>query len=516
MDWAGFLTTLGQSLSYPAFWVGFGLVVFFALNRFAVSEACSDVVDPPVMARSFTTRFRYYLSATAYIGCYEFFFGLLVGIGSFPFLQGLLKEWIGSLELANGEAVIGTPAWAALVVTSVLPAAPGFRMIDKHVREALHRFASIPLKARALAAEILELVSRTEPKGDNAGGDNAARQQAGQLGWLYHAVEILQDGGENPRNASDYSQFFSRYGGVLQQTRRRKEQLDESLVQSENVVPVIANELNSQVNNAARFLSCALLQIEPSERAVRHTLRETLGLGELPKLEFDFNFKQIIIGLILILLLTFVIGVMTLGMVLPEGTRMSMPMIGFIAGWLPYAALMLVPPFIFAAGVQLHFMDVRQSRSQDAAFEDKLLALIGLFVGSFGIGILPPLAGMAMGAHIESNKWVMQVLPFGLTPACVGITFYLLATRSFLQSKWQAGILDFIVFAVVAGVCTWLSTYVATGFGLDIATAAQAPAFDNAVALRVFPVTAAVLVGVVGALQCSISRRTEVPRNAGG
>jgi hypothetical protein len=514
MDWEGFVNVLGQSIGDSAFWVGFVLVVVFALNRFAVSDSGPDESDPRVVARSFTTRFRYYLSAVAYVGCYEFAYGLLVGIGSFPFLQDILKEWIGTLNFTatDGSTVaIGTPAWAALAVTTILPAAPGFSAVDRKIRDTLQEFASIPHKARALAREIVAHLPERTAEDEAAGRGNdrdAARKRARQLDWLAKAVDTLQDGGDNPRNAPAYSGFFRTYGGVLQHARRRRQKLEESLTDSEVKTPLVIDELESMVNNAARFLACALLQIESSERDVRSALRETLGLTTLPVLQFDFNLKQIIISLIAVMALTFFIGVSTLKLALPQGGTLSIAMIGFIASWLPYSALMLVPSFIFAAGVQLYFMDLGQYRSKPAPLEDKLLALMSLFLLTFGIGILPPLLGMAWEQKIAGDNWVMQVLPFGLTPAFVALLFYFLSTRCFLQSRWGQMVLDFAVFAIVAGVSTWFATDVAIGFGLSIPDMSRVPSFTNEIALRVFSVTAGALVGTVGALQCLISRRT--------
>ena len=98
MDFTNFLVILGESLGYPAFWLGLFLVGLFAQNRFAQSKVISGIDDPQAVPRSFTTRFRYFLSSFAYIGYFEFFYGLLVGIGSLPVLQKLLTQWVGGLD----------------------------------------------------------------------------------------------------------------------------------------------------------------------------------------------------------------------------------------------------------------------------------------------------------------------------------------------------------------------------------------------------------------------------------
>lgn len=490
MDWNNFVATLGQSISDSAFWVGFVLVAVFALNRFAITDSSSDESDPPLNARSFTTRFRYYLSAATYVVCFEFAFGVLVGIGSFPFLQELLIQWIGALDTAGDAEKVGTPAWAALVVTTLLPAAPGFSKVDGKIRRTLHEFASIPHKARGLAKEIVR----------HLGERDGTREKSEQLRWLFGAMDDLKTESRNPHNSAAYVAFFTRYANVLEQARRKKGKLEQQKA------PL--DDLEQAVDNAARFLSCALLLSESSERNVRSAVRDTLQL-DLPRLRFDFNFKQIILGLVLVLALTFAAGVVTLGLALPEFSDISMPMIGFVASWLPYSALMLLPAFIFAAGVQLYFMDRRQYQLK-VQLEDKMLALIGLFVLTFGIGILPPLLGMSWREDLPAF-WYMQVLPFGLTPAVVAVLFYLLATRRFFRSTGLQVAFDLGVFAAVAGFVTWCATKIAFHFELSIPEVSKIDEFTNDIALRVFPATSAVLIGVVGTLQCLISRPRDAP-----
>lgn len=508
MHWSQAITNLQETIGNPAFWVGFVLVVFFAANRFAVSASTQDEFDPPVVPRSFTTRFRYYLSAATYVAFYEFAYLVLVSIGSFPFLQKLLEDWITTLGEAKNQE-IGTPAWAALVVTTILPPTYGFRDLDEKIRDILQKFASIPHKARRLAEEIVaELSMPAAQAGPVAGGDalDEPRRKARQLDWFYRSIDILQDSTKNEHNADAYKKFFKKYAGVLGYARRRRETLESSLHSSEAKAPFVIGELKNTVEYTARFLSCALLHIESSERSVRMTVRETLGLESLSKLEFDFNLKQIILTFFVLLTLTIVIGIATLDAALPENTRMSLAMIGFVVGWVPYSLVMLVPAFMFAAGVQLYFMDRKQGKTRPIPLEDQMLAVIWLFVLTFGIGILPVVLGMAWKQH-AGQPWVMQVLPFGLTPALVAVTFYFLASRHFVQSKWWEPALDFGVFAIVAGISTWFATFAAIGMQLDIGKMSGLSDINNDIALRVFPITSAVLIGLVGGLQCKLSRR---------
>ena len=184
----------------------------------------------------------------------------------------------------------------------------------------------------------------------------------------------------------------------------------------------------------------------------------------------------------------------------------------FIASWIPYAVLMLVPLFMLAAGVQLYFMDRRQLESVETPWEDKFLALSGLLAGAFCLGALPPLAGMAMQGRIEGAERMMQVLPFGLAPAVLAGTFYALATHCPFDTPKLNALLDFAVFSTTACVCIWLATLVAIAFGLDVAELAQVPEFSDEVALRVFPWTAVALVGALVTIHVASHEAVNEPR----
>ncbi len=519
MNWAEFIITLGQSLSYVAFWVGFVLVIIFAQNRFALSEAESEKDDPRVVPRSFTTRFRYSLSAIVYIGYFEFFYGLLVGIGSLPVLQDLLTQWIGSLALPAEDSTveIGTPAWAALFVTTVLPAAPGFSTVDTIVRKKLHNFASIPYKARGLALEIVDhlTVDFFDSAGDNAtdiadDDETNAKLKTAQLAWLLGAIEKLQSVNFNAAKAGDYKAFFDKdYQQIWSEAKEKNSLLEGSIDLPDSATTVIAPERDALVNSTARFLSCGLLLNESSERDARNVIRDRLGIADLPTLPFDFSLKQIILNLVLVLLLTFFSSVVALGLTLPDGWRgISSEIIGAIVYWLPFIAITMVTPFVFAAGVQLYFMDRQQLDRRKIPFEDRLLALIFLLLGTFGVGLLPTLLGMVAGNYDLSEKWVMQVVPSGLTPAFVALLFFILSSRRLTGSKWLDAVLDLGLFSAVAGFCSWLAATIAFHAGMDVAAMMRIDSLTNDVVLIVSPVTHAVMVGVIGAVQCSISRTT--------
>jgi hypothetical protein len=111
-----------------------------------------DELSPPLLPSSFTTGFRFQLAAATYIAIYLFAYIALLVIGSFPQLQETLAKLFGGL-LVTGSTVaptagdagavkepVGTPAWAALVATAVMPSIPGFSSIDTKIRGYLQDF----------------------------------------------------------------------------------------------------------------------------------------------------------------------------------------------------------------------------------------------------------------------------------------------------------------------------------------------------------------------------------------
>ena len=516
MNWTEFITTLGQSLSYPAFWVGFGLVALFAHSRFSASEPESNKEDPRVVSRSFTTRFRYALSAIAYIVFFESFFGLLVGIGSLPFLRDILADWIGGLKIPdNQDGEVGTPAWAALFVTAVLPSAPGFSTVDRAVRKALHNFASIPFKARNLARELLDNLKPeflNSLHGDYAvdvAGENAlAQHEAAQFAWLFDAIEKLKDNTMLGNKADDYKKFFEAdYRDIWNGVQQKKVQMSNCMDASERIV---ACERKALLEITARFFCCALLSNEPSERNARGTIRDKLGVAHLPRLQFDFNLGQIVLSIVLAVILAFLGALVGLGYALPHGfADVNEKMIGTILFWLPFTAATMAVPFIFAAGTRLYVRD-RYHTEDDIPFQDHLLVLISLFFFTYGVGIVPTLMGMVGGNYDLSKNWVMQIVPSGSTSAVVALLFYFLSSRHLVKSKWQAASLDILVFSAAAGFISWFTTYVAVCAGMDVEKMTRIEGLTNDVVLVVSPITHALMVGVIGAIQCYISRTKRI------
>lgn len=511
----GFVIVLGQSLGTSAFWIGFVLVMVFANSRFQLSDANPEKNDPLVVPRSFTTRFRYYLSASVYIAVFEFLYVLLVSIGSLPFLQGLLEEWIGSLD-QGGNVSVGTPAWAALIITSVIPSAPGFRTVDRNLRATLHDFASIPKKARGLANEILEQLRQAGYSAEQSNIDDAKpeNKRDDQLTWLNNAIQLLQHTTKNPSNATKYRQFFTTYKNILDDSAERRQQLEASIT---STGPLITTERDALIHSAARFLSCALLHIESSEREARNKVRGTLQLKGLSILPFDFKLKQIILNILLVMFLGFAGSILALALVLPEGWRsIDREIISLIFYWLPFIALTMVTPFILAAGLLLYFMDKRLYENKHTIeLEDRILAIFGLAIGCFCFGILPSLIGIMLADYELDSSWIIQIAPFGVTPACVGILFYALASWHSIKSEIVAGVIDAAIFSSIAGLFSYLAIRVSLSAGLEASQMTGIEVFTDQVMITVTPITYAIMVGITGAIQCNISRPMMKQASAG-
>jgi hypothetical protein len=263
------------------------------------------------------------------------------------------------------------------------------------------------------------------------------------------------------------------------------------------------------------MLSCALLQSESSERMVRSKIRSTLALAHLPRLPFDFNGTQIVLNFLLVVALTFGCSLVMLGFALPQGWPQlfanDSQIVKLVGYWLIPIAITMATPFVFAAGVQLYFLDRKQRTGRPAPLDSRLVAGFCLFAGAFAVGVLPTLLGMVAGNYVLTSNWVLQVIPSGVTPAVVALLFYFLSARHLVGARWLESILDVALFASLAGGSTYLVVKVASHSGMDFSAMTNIDALTHEIVLLVSVTTHAVMVGIVGAVQCSISRSTLAP-----
>ena len=125
-DAYGLISNFNEIVSHWPFWTGLASVMLFSLSRFNVTLPDIDELSPPLRPRSFTTAFRFWLAAFVYIGCYASLYLTLLVVGLVPQLREELAGVLGTPVSPS----IGTPAWAALVATAVLPALPWISSID--------------------------------------------------------------------------------------------------------------------------------------------------------------------------------------------------------------------------------------------------------------------------------------------------------------------------------------------------------------------------------------------------
>ncbi|MCI0430344.1 MAG: hypothetical protein L0210_07370, partial [Rhodospirillales bacterium] len=258
------ITILGHIVADPSFWIGLVTVLMFSLARFNERQRDEEEIDPPIPTRAFTTRFRYQLAALTYAGCYSLGYGGLIILGSFPFSQDILIGLIGAIK----DQKIGTPAWAAMAVTAVLPFFGPFQRFDTGLRVRLQDFASIPLKARRLANEIVSGITSSLRTGHDPAVDYAAFYTA-----LHDCIARLK---ASPRVSAQraYIRFFANY----QYVQDNLEQLAEGRHADNGTQKAeLPNAQWEKINKRlSRLIACAVLNVESDEFDAREALSREL------------------------------------------------------------------------------------------------------------------------------------------------------------------------------------------------------------------------------------------------
>lgn len=496
--------TLEQSLAEPSFWMGMILVFLFAQSRFQVTKLGGDEIDPPVAARSFTTRFRYLVAASTYVGVYQFIYCGLLSIGSFPFLQNLLTELIGSLSVEGDK--IGSPAWAALVTTSLLPSLPGFSGADDRLRDFLHEFASIPATARQVGNDLLKslrarLAAHEEAGEAESGQIELARKAFDYLGTHARALRRLS----NTRASSGYQRFFEKYQGYWQSLEDELAQL-ESTAKAQSPEPIIRERIAAIPNKAARYIACATLLVEDSEYLARQRLTNVFELNEMNLSGWQFRLVQIFISAVCV-------AIGTVG-----GALLASWFSGILAGhaapfqqaldqapryltWTLYAVPMFTLPLIFAAGVRMYLSDLAEFGEDTLEWEDRFAAGIVTFIGAYGLSCLPLLIAEAWRATPQSGVDLSKILPWGFAPAVFAVAFMIMSaqqlagTASFLDRAMNAAV-DVLAHAAPVALVSY-------GAAVYVASTAH-PATDLAATAAI---TTGFIAALLGPIQCAISRR---------
>jgi hypothetical protein len=512
------MAPLERIIADVAFWIGLVSVLLFAYSRFNVSLPDTDELSPPLEPRSFTTAFRFQLAAFTYVGLYAGVYFVLLLAGSFPWLQELVKELFGSLETADKESV-GTPAWAALVATSVLPSTPGFRWIDERWRLTLHDFASIPTKARMLGREILDALPHRAPKRPSDEASLATLLKAlGRHKERFTAIQELAqalvqtDAGRASRR---YRMFFADHQNLVDRLR------DEFSVDAEHCNTVesaryVEERFHSALRRAARFLACAMLNAEPSEYAVRSRLRNA-GLA-VHVAGFDFRPGHMLLAITTIGAMTLVSGHLA---VLAHAVQHQLSPVALLSqysvtifSWVLITVIAYGLPIILAAGVEMYVLD-RYSSGEPLDAADYAAVAILTFVGAAGLSFFSLLtysfvmlkiatAGTA-GLGVQSIQ-LWHIVPWALPPAVLATAFLIMAGRTPNSGRARELTIDALVHGGLAAVVSLLAVFLSMLAGNDFAS------LPSGLILYLAPTTAGAIGASIGLVLCGTCRQQLHPR----
>jgi hypothetical protein len=510
------IATFSNSLADLSFWIGLISVVLFAKNRFAISLPEPDNLSPPIAARSFTTAFRYQIAAFSYVFLFVAAYFTLILVGCVPTLQQVLVQWIGSLNIDN--KTVGTPAWAALAATTLLPSAPGFESIDKKIRQVFQDFASIPQKAELIGREIVRAIAQGNPvsiEQDSPIEDvklaiQAHRQQFKKLDALSFNLKKI---GGPPNVQRAYEKFFE-VADKLLETIRGDFKFDQSEMQSDETVRQLEARLSSGMRRMAKLLACALLQSESSELAISTRLsRSNIAIRPI---SFNFTAKHLVLMFVTIAAVTMVGCYLSLlafaftrdnpAALLNEHRSMFLTW-PFIT-W-PFATVIVyLLPIVLSAGAVMYKLD-RRSWDQAQDFTDRFASGVMVFVGSAGLAFLAVLAYSVAMASINGKIYgtsievaVLPLVPWSLPAATVATLFLFNSTRKWGLGKWSGMVIDAATHGVGAALASECAFLLGGMLG-DKFELIKEPGLMQFLA----PISAGVVGASIGAVLCANTRQ---------
>lgn len=475
--------TLNRSISDISFWIGLVSLCLFARSRFAVSLPDGDDLSPPIPSRSFTTRFRYEVASFTYIGVYVFLYFILLLVGSYPTLQEWLTRWVGELQI-EGQA-IGTPMWASLAASTLLPSAPGFKTADDVFREMLHDFASIPRKARLIAHEIRSAIDADiggfpesaipkNPEDANLAFYNEmAKFQARRFEWLKQVKEALEvrDGGK------DYVHFFSEHAQVWEAFESEFDAVPQRFADLK-AARYFVSHLAKSNKRASRYIVCAMLHVEPTEYRVRTRLN---GFGlSMASPGFELKTGHLFIASVTVLLMS-LLGYMAAAWLYAVDTARDPA--AFLASdldtyflWTVLAVMMYMLPIILAAGSHLYIIDRSDliDPQDNLTTADRISIIMLTFIGSMGLAFISLLCFISIRAAVEGRTTLdiqmLQILPWTLPAAGVAVTFLVMTLVGRVGNRAVQMVLDLLAHGTVAVLMGYVAVYLATLAGATFAT----------------------------------------------
>lgn len=509
--------TLWSTIVGPSFWIGFVAVAYFAIARF--NETATDVqeLDPPILVRSFTTRFRYYFASCTYAALYCLVYALLVCLGAVPSFQDALQQWFGTLVSVK-EHDIGTPIWAALLLTSVLPSVRLTKGVDDWVRLRLQNIASIPLKARFIADHVIANIA-------GVGADDVpdALEQSlqsperrvechkrlrGMIDTLGHATAL--------RRAKSYKEFFANNRDLLDAISQKLElMLEGGREQRESLV---AKEFGHQLRRMARLLACGMLSVEREEYAVRRTLRRQLQITGFERMSWRFKGTQIPLAIAAILITGLIAALISTYLGLNRVTIDDPNQWNALFGryFVGFAIIILVSipafvlPFAFVTGVRMYLID-QKLFGTELEWDDVLLIYTFTFFGAFAFALFPTvLFGVVIAGSADEIPRALSIAPWALPTAFVALGYFFFSEIRLPIHKYAHFVLDLVVHAVPTALLAWIALQISTTptpkAPLTFVFETLPPVPSEVLELSV-TISAGILGGVLGAIQCAISRQ---------
>jgi len=466
-----FLKNLNDSLANLPFWIGLFSVAAFAYSRFSVSLPDVDELSPPLQPRSFTTAFRFYHAACTYFGIYALVYLALLVIGTIP----SLREFLGSALVlpagSSSDAKIGTPAWAALVATAVLPAMPVVSAIDEQLRGVLQDFASIPTKASMLARDVLALVQPAEP---------AQCDETTKIDGVVAAIKAHKERAERIFEA--FSTFSDDAGVVIGVSRRydkffrSNQKMIEGFKQDFTATPEgyatleaarsVERKYRVGVRKIARFLMCAILEAETTEFAARARLR-ALGL-KVPLMPVEFQPSLIVLSFAVIFGMTWVGSYLSASVFFVIERPAGQTFFGLLGGetptfflWSLSAILFYTLPLVFAAGATMYVLDRKQT-APDNDPTTTATSVVLTFLGSAAVALFILLPTAFLTQKIQADPRVIkfwELVPWVIPPAVIATTFMYLSSTWKLGISWISDTGAYILFHALAATVASMIAY---------------------------------------------------------
>ncbi|MEJ2431843.1 MAG: hypothetical protein P8Y53_01260 [Pseudolabrys sp.] len=498
MNLVGILQT---NLGTPSLWIGLVTVFVFAAGRFNETRRDLEGLDPPILVRNFTTRFRYNFALVTYGGTACFFYITLICLGSIPNLQEYLKDWIGSVP-GIGNAEVGTPSWAALAITAALPTVRPVARFDQSLRDRLHDFASIPLKAQSIADEVIAEIRREQgvPDPDEKQVYEALVRLLGQLRHL-----------KRLRAAESYREFFAKNDSMIEQIGQKAANLPEVQASSPEQSRYYQNEWETATKRLARLVVCALLTVEVDEFSVRRTLRDDLKLSGIRVNTWRFTSTQIVFSLVIVVIVTVVAALTTnyIGLVLSPESEITASLVlkltgRFIAAGLFWGPAFLIP-LLFCAGMRMYLIDLNNF-GEKLEWDTHLLFFLITALGALLFALLcTVIAGVLINSMIDHPPKLVPILLWAGPPALFALTFFILSSQDLFSNRAWNAVSDFFIHGSLTGVSGWLAAHASISAGFDF----QILFIPENLLPYTAAVTSALIGGTLGTVLCLISRAHE-------